>query len=40
MALVHDYYIFDEQEMEKIGLVCPECNTESVFDYRHILYGF
>lgn len=25
-------YIFEEQELERIGVVCPGCATESVFD--------
>ncbi len=24
--------IFDERDLEKIGIVCPHCGTESVFD--------
>ena len=31
-STMQDYFIFDEGELEKIGLVCPHCNTESLFD--------
>jgi hypothetical protein len=29
---MQDYFIFDEKELVRIGLVCLDCNTESVFD--------
>lgn len=29
---MENYFIFDEQELVRIGVVCPDCNTESVFD--------
>jgi hypothetical protein len=32
MTLMQNYFIFDEPDLEKIGLICPNCNTESVFD--------
>ena len=32
MSSVQDYFIFDEPELERVGVVCPHCSTESVFD--------
>lgn len=32
MLPVQDYFIFDESDLVRIGVVCPDCNTESVFD--------
>ena len=32
MTTMHDYYIFDENELERVGVVCPHCGTESIFD--------
>ena len=32
LQAMQDYYIFDETELERIGIVCPDCNTESIFD--------
>lgn len=29
---MENYFIFDESELVRIGVVCPDCNTESVFD--------
>lgn len=29
---MENYFIFDERELERVGLVCPACNTEAVFD--------
>lgn len=29
---MQDYFIFDETELVRIGIVCPHCNTESIFD--------
>lgn len=29
---MENYFIFDEKELARIGIVCPDCNTESVFD--------
>jgi hypothetical protein len=34
MTLMQDYFIFDESELVRIGVVCLGCNTESVFDLR------
>lgn len=29
---MENYFIFDEQELIRIGAVCPDCGTEVVFD--------
>lgn len=32
MPFVQDYAIFEESELERIGVVCPVCGTEAIFD--------
>jgi hypothetical protein len=29
---MQDHYIFDEADFAKVGIVCPQCGTEAVFD--------
>ena len=29
---MENYLIFDEQELVRIGAVCPDCGTEAIFD--------
>lgn len=29
-----DYFIFNETELERVGVLCPKCETEAVFDLR------
>jgi transposase-like protein len=29
---MQDYFIFDVSELMRIGLVCPDCRTEAIFD--------
>src|SRR6266852_4685081 len=31
-CFVLDQAIFNEKELERIGIVCPNCGTESIFD--------
>jgi hypothetical protein len=31
---MQDYFDFDESELEKVGVRCVECATETVFDLR------
>jgi peptide subunit release factor 1 (eRF1) len=30
--LMENYFIFDERELVRVGVVCPNCNTETIFD--------
>ena len=32
ISLMEDYFIFDEKELVRIGVVCPGCGTETIFD--------
>ncbi|MFY9703329.1 MAG: hypothetical protein WAK02_14335, partial [Terriglobales bacterium] len=32
VSMQDSHLIFDEQDLEKVGIVCPHCGTESVFD--------
>lgn len=29
---MQNYFIFEDSELKRIGLVCPDCNTEATFD--------
>lgn len=32
MIDMQDYHVFNEAELERIGVVCKDCNTEVIFD--------
>lgn len=29
---MEDYYIFEEKELVRVGVVCPDCQTETIFN--------